>query len=411
MKCIEMEYKKEKLELKRLLPETFKIFKDYDCYIAGGAITSLFTGTEINDIDIYFKTKEELFKCLCEHFECEYIIYISKKAITFRLSNQETVQLVFMNYYNKAKDIFKDFDFTINMGAFDIKKDKFVLHEDFLKDNVRKKLIINTDTAFPFVTGNRILKYQKKGYTIDSLQMTKLMLTISKKNIRTYETLEKQLGGMYGENILELSKEDKKKKFSLDNIIDKLNHYYEENHEFKRINDDMDKITSVDYDTLRWQILLDYKIPYLIYKNVYYMAIDGDKNKKVDKDRIEEYSSYFIKSKGITEKFANLQKMILYKFVKRKDGRYFSFYDEDYEYVKGKIQKPRGNDYLYLRKFEELPYATYANDHNRAILKCEVSIEEITDLELRGDIRVKELKVLDIQDIEDKKIVEDIIAF
>ena len=133
MKYIEINYEKEKAKLKRLIPNTYKILKNYNCYIAGGAITSLFTGKDINDIDIYFKDKAELFRALYENFSSEYIIYVSKKAITFKVSNQETIQFIYMNYYDKAEDIFDDFDFTICMGAFDIQKDIFILHEDFFR--------------------------------------------------------------------------------------------------------------------------------------------------------------------------------------------------------------------------------------------------------------------------------------
>lgn len=88
MKYLEMNYQKEKNKLKRLLPKTFEILKNYNCYIAGGAITSLFTGQDINDVDIYFKDKAELFRLLYEKFSYEYIIYISKKAISFKLSTR-----------------------------------------------------------------------------------------------------------------------------------------------------------------------------------------------------------------------------------------------------------------------------------------------------------------------------------
>ena len=57
--CIKVNYVKEKLKLKRMIPKTYEILKKYNCYIAGGAITSLFTEKEINDIDILslvFKT-------------------------------------------------------------------------------------------------------------------------------------------------------------------------------------------------------------------------------------------------------------------------------------------------------------------------------------------------------------------
>ena len=411
MNYIEIDYKKEKNKLKRLLPETFKILKNYNCYIAGGAITSLFTGQDINDIDIYFKDKSELFRLLYEKFSYEYIIYISKKAITFKLSNEETIQFVYMNYYDKAHNIFNDFDFTINMGAFDIQKDKFILHEDFLKDNTQKKLVININTAFPLVTGTRILKYQQKGYTINNLEMTKLMLTINKKPIRSYKKLEEQLGGMYGENILELTKEDKEKKFSMDNIIDKLNHYYDEDHIFNRENNEMKKILDIDNDIIRWQTLLNYKLPYFKYKEDYYIYLKKEDYIRIDKKAIDIYSKLIYQMKDIEK--ALEKTIILYKFVHKKGDKYFSFYDEDYEYKNGEIQEPKyKNEWLYLRKFDELPSASYAYEKDKALLKCSVNIQDLNNLMIKGDILTKKLKVLDIKDLSNNENIEkDILPF
>lgn len=410
MKCIEMNYPKEKNKLKRLLPKTFEILENYNCYIAGGSITSLFTGQDINDVDIYFKDKAELFRLLYEKFSYEYIIYVSKKAITFKLSTGETIQFVYMNYYDKAEDIFNDFDFTVNMGVFDIQKDKFILHEDFLKDIAQKKLVINTNTAFPLVTGTRILKYQKKGYTLDNLEMTKLMLTINKNSIRSYKKLEEQLGGMYGENILELTKEDKEKKFSMDNIINKLNHYYDEEHIFNRENDEMKRILDIDNDIIRWQTLLDYKLPYFKHKEDYYIYLKKDDYIRIDKGAIDEYSKVIYRMKDIEKTLDKT--IILYKYVHKKGDKYFSFYDEDYEYQIEKIQVPKyEEEWLYLRKFEQLKNATYAHEKDRALLKCAVGIQDLENLSMTGDILTKKLKVLDIKDISNDEKTEDILPF
>ena len=316
-----------------------------------------------------------------------------------------------MHYYDRPEDIFNDFDFTVNMGVFDIQRDKFILHKDFLKDIAQKKLVINTNTAFPFVTGTRILKYQHKGYTIDNLEMTKLMLTINKNLIRSYKRLEEQLGGMYGENILELTKEEKEKKFSMDNIIDKLNHYYDEEHTFNRQNDDMKKILDIDSDIIRWLTLLNYKLPYFEYKGNYYIYLKKDNYINIDKETIKTHSKLVYRMKGIEKTLCKT--IILYKFVHKKGDRYFSFYDENYEYKIEKIQEPKyKNEWLYLRKFDELQGVTYAHEKDRALLKCAVNIQDLDNLMMNGDILTKKLKVLDIKDISnDEKIDENLLLF
>ena len=51
-------YDWQKRKLKRELGYFYDIFLNYECYLAGGAITSIFTNKEINDYDIFFKHKK-----------------------------------------------------------------------------------------------------------------------------------------------------------------------------------------------------------------------------------------------------------------------------------------------------------------------------------------------------------------
>ena len=405
--CIEIDYKKEKAKLKRLIPKTYELLKNYNCYIAGGAITSLFTGKEINDIDVYFKSKSELFKFLTEEMDREYIVYVTKKAITYKTSNSETVQFVFMNYYDEAKDIFNDFDFTINMGAFDIQKDKFVLHKDFLKDNVNRRIVFNTSTAFPLVSGTRIRKYIMKGYEIDSLELTKILLTVNNLKINSFDNLEKHLGGMYGENILQFTKEEKEKEFNLANVIDKLNRYYDEEHEFVRENAEMDSILNIEDSILRFQKLLDYQIPYFEYKGLYYMFIKENDYIRVDKEIVQDNPNLYVRDETIENSL--YKTLILYKFVHKIGNKYFSYYDSDYEYKKGNEQLPN-NKSLYVCRYNDLKNSNYAVEKDRALLKCEVDLDDIEELD-GWQLTTKKLKVLDIVDLKDNEIYTDTLPF
>src|SRR3972149_1788012 len=51
-------YLKEKFLLEKGINlDLLKLFKNTNCYVAGGAITSIFSGNKINDYDIYFCTE------------------------------------------------------------------------------------------------------------------------------------------------------------------------------------------------------------------------------------------------------------------------------------------------------------------------------------------------------------------
>lgn len=394
--CIEIDYVKEKSKLKRLLPKTFQLLEKYNCYIAGGAITSLFTGKEINDIDVYFKSKDDLFDFLTTEFESEYIIYVTKKAITYKLTNSETLQFVFMNYYEEAKEIFEDFDFTINMGAFDIQKDKFILHKDFLKDNVNRKLVFNSNTAFPLVSGTRVRKYIMKGYEIDSLELTKILLTINNLKIKNYDDLEKHLGGMYGENILEFTKEEKENEFNMLNILNKLEHYYDEEHEFKRENKEMGDLLDIEDTIVRFQKLINLQLPCFEYNGKYYISIKKDDYVQVDKEMVEKYPELYTRN----------TKMIAYKFVHKVGDKYYSFYDERYEYKIGQEQLPN-NRFLYVCRYKDLKNTTYKDEKEKALLKCEIDLKDIENLN-NAQLEVKKLKVLEIRDINNESNVDEL---
>ena len=397
---IEIDYIKEKNKLKKLLPKTFQILEKYNCYIAGGAITSLFTGREIKDVDIYFKSKNELFDFLATELENEYIVYVTKKAITYKLSNMETAQFVFMNYYEKASDIFNDFDFTINMGAFDIQKDKFILHNDFMKDNVNRKLVFNTKTSFPIVSGTRVRKYLMKGYEIDSLELTKILLTINNLKINNYDDLEKHLGGMYGENILEFTKEEKNKEFNMLNVLEKLEHYYDEEHEFIRENKEMEDLLNIEDGMIRFQKLLNYKIPYFKYKNKLYSVINKNDYIMLDEEEILNNPELFIED---LEQEKGLYKTLkLYKYVHKIDDKYYSFYDPSYEYKVGQEQVPNSK-YLYVCKKKGLENATYKDEEDKALLICEVDLDDIKNINT-STLECTRLKVIDIKDLKNKEI-------
>lgn len=59
-------YERQKAKLKELFHadadfgkgEILQDLKKYKCWISGGAILSIFTGEEVNDVDVFFRSKE-----------------------------------------------------------------------------------------------------------------------------------------------------------------------------------------------------------------------------------------------------------------------------------------------------------------------------------------------------------------
>ena len=202
----EVSYSEEKqLLLHGLSLRIIKILIKHKAFIAGGAITSIFSNKDIKDYDVFFRN-EESFKAVESEFRAMGSKYAkTNNANTYKNldSTNTTIQLIKLPDSFKAnpKDIFNEFDFTACCGLYDFTEDRFYLHRDFLKHLSQRKLIFNTAHRFPISSLLRSEKYKLKGFTIDSVNHLKIVMCIGALNIRTNADAAKQLQGMYfGEN-------------------------------------------------------------------------------------------------------------------------------------------------------------------------------------------------------------------
>ena len=211
--------------LKDHLGDTIQAIADFDGVIAGGAITSVFTRKEINDIDIYFpdakKASQFVAALYSQEFGYHTFTNVTNKSLMFVSRDSDAkCQLIFYKFHSGVQSIFDDFDFTINMGAYLPKEDKFVLHEDFLKHNSQRTIQINTNTAYPIISVLRTQKYAERGYHVSKPQLVRLLLRLSQLGINSWKELKDHLGGMYGYNVDDIFPEDKE--FSMELAISVL---------------------------------------------------------------------------------------------------------------------------------------------------------------------------------------------
>ena len=219
-----MENKFEKLKLYDYLGSYLvELFTIYKAYVAGGAITSLFCNREINDIDVYFRNKEDYIGFIREIYDNSCLMTHTNKATLFVHGTGNTnvkLQLIRFDFFDNAEKIFEKFDYTVCMGAFDFTTEKFILHQDFIKDNCCRILRFNSNTAYPIISLLRVQKYEKKGYEISKSEFIRVLLTCLTLNINSYEELQEQMGGMYGINYDKIFKGFKD--FSLESVIEKI---------------------------------------------------------------------------------------------------------------------------------------------------------------------------------------------
>lgn len=171
------------------------------CYVAGGAITSLYTNKPIADLDIYPKSHEALEGAIRWAFEDSgmWNTDASSRALTFGTREQTQVQIMHFDVFPSPKSIFDAFDFTCCMGAFDLDTEKFTLDKRFLEHCSQRFLSFNPGTRFPYASAWRVRKYEEKGFTIGKMEFHKILMACAQRPITSWDDLREQIGGVYGE--------------------------------------------------------------------------------------------------------------------------------------------------------------------------------------------------------------------
>lgn len=196
-------------------PDVFDILTHSKCYIAGGAITSVFTGNKINDYDIYFPSFSPVKDLEIEPFHTD-LDFTRKKlnqlarpivetdfALSYEIDGIH-IQLISLYAGMHIEKILSKFDFTCCMGAFcptqyNLEKCKdpiFILNDRFLMHNSQRRLVYNVNSQYPFASIIRMKKYMSRGYDISGLEMLKLVLKCNSVNIQNYADLRENMLGI-----------------------------------------------------------------------------------------------------------------------------------------------------------------------------------------------------------------------
>lgn len=191
--------------------DNIELMKKHGVILAGGCFTSAFCMTPINDIDVYFKNEESFFafldelECSDEWCSANLMLNLSNKAVTLLdTTTNMLIQLIFNKWYPTVEDVFNNFDFTVNMCAFDMSLLSTDEHEilemniDFEKHNLQRQLVFNMNTQYPICSAQRVNKYKEKGYNITPHEFNKVCLAIALIKIDSWDSFHEQIGGFYG---------------------------------------------------------------------------------------------------------------------------------------------------------------------------------------------------------------------
>ena len=359
-------YERQKAKLKELFAkdtyfggeaEILKELKKYKCWIAGGAILSIFTGEEVNDVDVFFRSKEDVFNVINSRSANW---YFTKWSATTTDIIRKPVQFVFKNTFSSADEIFKTFDFSVCCAAYDCATEEFVFGDTFFEDVMSRTIHFNHHTDGAIMTLPRIVKYQERGYSFPKPELMKVGLTLANYNLQSWDDVSNVLSGTYGSSFSNLADNMKEKNinFSFDEAINVISKCEENN-----IDDEDNKcyIGAFDNaDTIRRYLGLPVK--YFVYNNI-------------------PYDINFCKLTSVPEGSTRVEleslvklPLTLYKSIER-NGR--STYDSNFVYKQGEYavanNRLEDNDKvahgagLYFRK-----YVNQVNDNNKALVIAKV---------------------------------------
>lgn len=231
VKTDQAKYHWEKKQIKQALgQDLYSLMKDLKMILAGGALTSLFTGKEVNDYDLYFTDEDSVGVLISEiygHSAYDYLQsyqvklnFMTEKSLLLKSETDAKVQFIHYKMYKDAQDIFDSFDYTINMVAFDFAKEEFAFHPEFWHHLSNRSLHFNPRTLFPVVSLMRVDKYKQRGYTISKSEMLRIAFTIADKQYCSWEEILSEVGGLYGVKVEDVF--DTTKEFSLQEAIQQL---------------------------------------------------------------------------------------------------------------------------------------------------------------------------------------------
>lgn len=400
---ITKKYRQEKSVLLSGLSEPMlETLKKSRAIVAGGAISSVFTGRKIKDLDIYFRSPVDLrvFLLSIENHNIQ-ILGKSKYSLTIQEYQDEKrsaiVQAVYFDFFENAKKIFDRFDFTCTMGAYDFDDDAFHFDESFFIDNAKRVLVYNEKTFSPMRTLIRVEKYKQYGYKISYSEVLRILISCMSLDVQTVGDVKEYLGGMYGLDLSSLFGSDDDLPITWDSVAEALKNVFVSPKYF-----DMEPFTEQIYIS-DWNnfVFECTKIPrrFFVFNGQAYLE-DSIRGQWIERWSItyimnlENNSAY----EEIKDFPVNTSK--IYKYVELKDdGTLCSFWErngERLEYVVGETVIPTfGDKRIYASYIYGVMGASYSNAKNSVLIEMEYDEEDvILRGELNGTITVKKARVL-----------------
>lgn len=170
-------------------------------YIAGGAVVNTLLDIPVVDYDFFVRdeaTRDLILTLFSTSGDlgCE-VRAKTQNGITLKLPTGEIIQIV-TRFLGPPSRIFKSFDFEHCKAYFDYKDYSARYNVELIK----KKLLVYTgEDDYPLNTLKRLVKFIRRGWTIENESIMNLALKLSKTNLTDPAVRAEQSIGFYGSSM------------------------------------------------------------------------------------------------------------------------------------------------------------------------------------------------------------------
>jgi hypothetical protein len=206
--------------------EIMALMSRFGGFLAGGAVTSVFSSARINDFDLFFPSTKHLDDAIAS-LPLDDKTINTDSALSVILGGHR-VQLVKVLTRTPA-EVISSFDFTICQAGFDL-DDGFIFGEDFFQHLAQRRLVFNIKAEYPICSLYRARKFIKRGFSLSGIEAIKLGLCIHSLEINTYADLRKQLMGidtMFLRDLTDSLKGQDEKQYNLNEFLATLDLWLE----------------------------------------------------------------------------------------------------------------------------------------------------------------------------------------
>lgn len=222
-----MAYSRESAILRDQAGETvLGLIEKHGAFIAGGAVTSIFSSEKINDFDIFFQSQESLDRAIGELANEDKELLTTESAVSLFVDGHR-VQLV-KAITGTPWQVLEKFDFTICQAAWDGKQ--FYFAPDFMQHLSQRRIVYNINSEYPICSLYRARKFIKRGFHFSGIDAIKLGLRIQSLQINDCGELRRQLMGidtLFLKELTDSLKGKEQKKYEFNDFLATLEPYLE----------------------------------------------------------------------------------------------------------------------------------------------------------------------------------------